>query len=180
MRRRLALVLAALLSAAPAGAETGAAKLSDMADELQRIQTRIASGDKAAYAAQLAELKAMGAAIAAAKPETWQDKREADSLVIYVLSGGSLADVAPLIKSDAPIESERTLARGAVAYITSHEADALRPWPAPILPRSTFGSPDRSPSCAPCLKPSAIRKRRFRCSTGRVSSPRAGWSRRRH
>lgn len=126
MRRRFALVLAALLSAAPAGAGAGAAKLSEMADELQRIQTRIASGDKAAYAAQLAELKAMGAAIAAAKPETWQDKREADSLVIYVLSGGSLADVAPLIKSDAPIESERTLARGAVAYITSHEADALR------------------------------------------------------
>ena len=70
MRRRPALVLAALLSAAPAGTGTGAAKLSDMADQLQRIQTRIASGDKAAYAAQIAELKAMGAAIAAAKPET--------------------------------------------------------------------------------------------------------------
>ncbi len=126
MRLRFALVLAALLSTAPAEAETGPVRISDMADELQRIQTRIANGDKSAYPAQLAQLKALGAAIAAAKPETWQDKREADSLVVYVLSGGSLGEVAPLIKSDALVNSERALARGAVAYITGHEAEALR------------------------------------------------------
>ena len=97
-----------------------------MADELQRIQTRIAYGDKAACAAELAQLKAIGVAITAARPETWQDKGEADSLVVYVLSGGSLADIAPLVKSDALVESERALARGSVAYITNHEADALR------------------------------------------------------
>jgi chemotaxis protein MotC len=126
MSWRFALVLAALLSGAPAEAQTGSVKISDMADELQRIQTRIAYGDKAAYSAQLAQLKAMGAAIAAAKPKTWQDKRETGSLIIYVLSGGSLAEVAPLLKNDALVDSERALARGAIAYITSHEADALR------------------------------------------------------
>ena len=104
MRLRFTLVLAALLSTAPAEAETGPVRISDMADELQRIQTRIANGDKSAYPAQLAQLKALGAAITAAKPETWQDKREADSLVVYVLSGGSLGEVAPLIKSDALVE----------------------------------------------------------------------------
>ena len=62
----------------------------EMADDLQRIQSRMAQGDKSAYAAQLKQLKAMGAAIASAKPETWKDKRQVDSLVIYVLSGGAL------------------------------------------------------------------------------------------
>lgn len=126
MKPRFAFAIAAFLAAQPAAAETGSASLSDMADELQRIQARIAHGDKAAYAAELAQLKAIGAAIAAARPETWRDRRAADSLVVYVLSGGSLAEVAPLIKSDALVESERTVARGSVAYITNHEADAIK------------------------------------------------------
>ena len=87
---------------------------------------RIAQGDKAAYPAQLNQLKTIGAAIATASPETWKNKREADSLVIYILSGGPLADVAPLLKGDAVVESERSLARGALAYVTNHEADAHR------------------------------------------------------
>ena len=124
MRRRVVLVLAALLAAGRAEAETASSTISDMTDELQRIQTRIARGEKAAYAAQIGQLNAIGAAIAKAGPETWRDKREADSLVVYVLSGGSLAEVGPLITSDALLESERALVRGAVAYITSHEADA--------------------------------------------------------
>ena len=70
-------------------------------------------------------MKIIGAAIATAGPETWKSKREADSLVIYILSGGSLADVTPLLKGDMVIESERSLARGALAYVTNHEADAL-------------------------------------------------------
>ena len=81
-----------------------------MADDLQRIQFRMAQGDKSAYPAQLKQLKAMGAAIASAKPETWQDRREADALVIYLLSGGALAGVIALLKSDALLESDRTLA----------------------------------------------------------------------
>jgi chemotaxis protein MotC len=89
------------------------------------MQLRISQGDKAAYLAQLNQLKAIGAAIAAAPPETWKDKREADSLIIYILSGGPLADVAPLIKTDKIAESERSLAHGALAYVTNHEADAL-------------------------------------------------------
>ena len=99
--------------------------VSDLVDDLQRIQLKIAQGDKAAYPAELNQLKTIGAAIATASPETWKSKREADSLVIYILSGGSLADVAPLLKGDTLIESERSLARGALAYVTNHEADAI-------------------------------------------------------
>jgi chemotaxis protein MotC len=121
--RAVALAVFAML--APAAAFADSAKVSDLIDDLQRIQVKIAQGDKAAYPAQLNQLKTIGAAIATASPETWKDKREADSLVIYVLSGGSLADVAPLLKGDAVIESERSLARGALAYVTNHESDAI-------------------------------------------------------
>ncbi|MGH6799591.1 MAG: hypothetical protein ACREDI_14560, partial [Roseiarcus sp.] len=120
-----ALALAAFAVLTPAAAFADSSKVFDLIDELQRIQLRMAQGDKAAYPAQLNQLKTIGAAIAAAGPETWKDKREADSLVIYILSGGSLADVAPLLKGDAVIESERSLARGALAYVTNHEADAI-------------------------------------------------------
>jgi len=87
---------AALALIAPGAAFADSANLADLADDLQRIQLQIAQGDKAAYAAELNQLKTMGAAIAAARPESWKDRRQADSLVIYILSGGSLVDVAPL------------------------------------------------------------------------------------
>ena len=70
---RNALLVGSLALAGAAGAQAQAANLSDMADDLQRIQIRMAQGDKSAYAAQLTQLKAMGAAIATAKPETWND-----------------------------------------------------------------------------------------------------------
>jgi chemotaxis protein MotC len=119
------LVLAAFGVLTPAAALADPPKVSDLVDELRQIQFRVAQGDKAAYPAELSQLKTIGAAIATATPETWKNKREADSLIIYILSGGALADVGPLIKGDAVLESERSLARGALAYVTNHEADAI-------------------------------------------------------
>ena len=123
-RARHAWAAAALALLAPAAAFADSANVADLVDDLRRIQVQIAQGDRAAYAAQLNQLKIIGAAIATARPETWKDPRQADSLVIYILSGGSLADIAPLLKGDAIVESERTLAQGALAYVTNHEADA--------------------------------------------------------
>ena len=119
------LALAAFAVLTPAVASADSAHVSELVDELRGIQFRIARGDKAAYPAQLSQLKTIGAAIAAASLETWKDKREADSLVIYILSGGSVANVEPLLKGDELIESERSLARGALAYVTNHEANAI-------------------------------------------------------
>ncbi len=121
--RRLAQAMLAVI--APSAAFANSATISDLVDDMQRIQVKIAQGDKAAYPAQLNQLKTIGAAVAAASPETWKKKREADSLVIYILSGGSLSDVAPLLKGDAIVKSERPLARGALAYVTNHETDAI-------------------------------------------------------
>jgi chemotaxis protein MotC len=123
LRHAWAWVALVLLPSAAAFAES--ANLTDMVDDLQRIQLQIAQGDKAAYMAQPNLLKTIGAAIAKAPPEAWKDRRQADSLVIYILSGGSLVDVAPLLKGDVVLDSERPLARGALAYVTNHEADAI-------------------------------------------------------
>jgi len=120
-----ALAWAALALLAPVAAFADPVNVADMVDALQRIQLKIAQGDRAAYTAQLNQLKMIGAAIAAVPPEAWKDRREADSLVIYILSGGSLADVATLLKGDVVVESERPLALGAIAYVTNHEADAI-------------------------------------------------------
>jgi chemotaxis protein MotC len=96
-----------------------------MAEDLQRFQTRIAGGDESAYPAEMAELKAMAEAIAGAKPESFASRREADSLVLYILSGGATTPVVQPVENDALVASERSLARGALAYVTNHEADAL-------------------------------------------------------
>ena len=120
-----ALALSAFALLAPAAACADSAKVSGLVDDLRRMQLRIAQGDKAAYAAELNQLKAIGAAIATAGPDTWKSKREADLLVIYILSGGPLAEVEPLLKGDAVLELERPLARGALAYVTNHETEAL-------------------------------------------------------
>lgn len=126
MRRlRLALALGGFVALAPAAGVADPAKVSDLVDDLQRMQVKVAQGDKAAYGAELNQLKTIGAAIATASPETWKTKREADSLVVYILSGGSLADVAALLQGDAIVESERALVRGALAYVTNHESDAI-------------------------------------------------------
>ena len=127
----LALALALLAPAASSPAEADPAQpvalpnVSAMVEDLQRLQARIAEGDRTAYPAEQDELKTMAAAIADARPQTWASKREADALVVYVLSGGALAPVVALVRNDALVASERALVRGALAYITSHEADAL-------------------------------------------------------
>ncbi len=128
-RRSIALALWAALSVAPPAALAEAPPrpqaISALAEDVERLQARIAAGDRSAYATEMGDLKAMTAAIAGAAPGNWTDKREADLLVVYVLGGGALAPVVSLIKLDAIVASERPLVRGALAYVTNHEADAL-------------------------------------------------------
>jgi hypothetical protein len=174
-----ALAWAALALLTPAAAFADSANLADLVDDLQRMQLQIAQGDKAAYPAQLAQLKLIRAAIAAAPPETWKDRRQADSLVIFILSGGALADVAPLLKGEDVVESERGLARGALAYVTNHEADAIS-----LLGKEDLSALDgrvaaEVPSPDRCSRPSGTPRPPSSFSTGRACLRRAGWSRRR-
>ena len=125
-RRRLASALAAtaIVAVFSVGAGASAQTISDQTLDLQNLQARIAAGDKAAYASEAERIKAVGAAIVAAKPEVWQSKRETDSAVIYLLSGGQPRDIVRLVESGAIPAGEIPLMRGALAYVLGNETDA--------------------------------------------------------
>ena len=177
--RPLVKTLVILTLAIGASAPANAQSISAMASDLQTLQTQIASGDKSAYAAQPERLKAMGAAIAAAKPEVWRSKHETDAAVIYLLSGGQPSDIAQLLQSDAVPKSEMPLMRGAVAYVLGDQTDA-RTLLAGFDPRKLdCGSPVRSPSRNRFSTPRGMGRRRSRCSIWRVCWPPAVWSRKR-
>ena len=98
--------------------------ITDMLIDLQRIQVRMASGERDAYAMQSEQLKAMGDSILAAKPEIWKYKTETDAAAAYLLSGGQPRVIAKLIESAATPRSESRLLRGALAYAVGREREA--------------------------------------------------------
>ena len=116
--------IAALLTCHIGAARAEEPSLSPMVDNLQRLQVRIAAGDKAAYAAEPAQLRTIGAAIAAVAPERWKQKNEAIAAIVYVLSGGQPRDVAKALQAGALPKPEETLMRGALLYATGHEREA--------------------------------------------------------
>ncbi|HYA74001.1 MAG TPA: hypothetical protein VEF36_12675, partial [Roseiarcus sp.] len=124
--RRLVEAFVALTLGIGACAPASAQSISALAADLQTLQVQIASGDKSAYAAQPERLKAIGAAIAAAKPEVWQSKSETDAAIIYLLSGGQPREIVQLLESGAVPKSEVSFMRGAVAYIAGNEAEAKK------------------------------------------------------
>jgi chemotaxis protein MotC len=153
--RRLACLLAAATIAAALGVgDASAQTISDLTMDLQNLQVRIAAGDKAAYASQAERIAAVGAAIAAAKPEVWQSKHETDAAVIYLFSGGQPRDIVRLVESGAVPAGEIPLMRGALAYVLGNEAEAEK-------------------------RLSTIRPRRSNCSISRASWRRERWSKRR-
>src|ERR1700677_1798386 len=117
----VALAMAAVVFARAAEPER---TISQMMSDLQRLQAQMAFGDRAAYSLQRDRLRAIGAAILAAKPETWKDKNETDAAVAYVLSGGQPRIIAQLLeKSDIPA-NEQPLMRGAEDYVLGNQAEA--------------------------------------------------------
>ena len=99
--------------------------ISDMVEELQKIQVRMATGDKTAYGLQNEKLRAIAAAIAAAKPDVWKKKSETDAAAAYVLGGGQPAVLTRLMESNAAPKSEDALLRGALAYAAGRGQDAI-------------------------------------------------------
>jgi chemotaxis protein MotC len=97
---------------------------SDMMLDVQRLQARLAKGDKAAYSEQRARLRAIGDAIAAAKPDAFKVKAERDAVVDYLLSGGRPTDVAKLVERGDFPAPERDLLEGAAGYASGREAEA--------------------------------------------------------
>ena len=100
--------------------------ISDMVEDLQKIQVRMATGDKTAYACKTRSYAPSRAAIAAAKPDVWKKKSETDAAAAYVLGGGQPSVIARLMESNAVPKSEGALLRGALAYAAGRGQDAIR------------------------------------------------------
>ena len=137
-RRRLAALLVSLAVVSPAmGGEHGEKEappvtpivgpptpLSAMMLGVQRTQARMARGDKSAYGDQQAQLKAVGAAIAAAGADAFKVKIERDAAIVYLLSGGQPRAVAGLVERGDFPAGERDLLRGAIGYTLGRQSDA--------------------------------------------------------
>jgi chemotaxis protein MotC len=100
------------------------ATLSEMVDSLQRLQVKMAAGDKAAYAAEAVQLRVIANAVLASKPERWKDKNESIAAIVYLLSGGQPRDIAKVLQGGFVPKPEETLMRGALAYTLGRERDA--------------------------------------------------------
>ncbi len=98
--------------------------ISDLVVDVQRLQARLAQGDKTAYALSRDRIKEAGKAIAAATTDAFRIPEERVAVVAYLLSGGQPRDVAAIVdRGDFPKE-ERELLRGAVGYVGGRQAQA--------------------------------------------------------
>jgi chemotaxis protein MotC len=99
---------------------------SDMMLDVQRLQARMAKGDKAAYPEQRARLRAIGDAIAGAKPGAFRIEAERVAVVDYLLSGGRPSDIAKIVERGDFPAPERDLLAGAAGYASGREAEAVK------------------------------------------------------
>ncbi len=98
--------------------------LSDMMLDVQRLQARMAQGDKGAYEEQRAKLKAVGGTIAGAGSDAFKTPAERDAVVIYLLSGGQPRDVLKIVERGDFPAPDSDLLRGAVGYALGRQAEA--------------------------------------------------------
>jgi chemotaxis protein MotC len=119
-----AFMLFAMALAIDARAVEPERSISQAIGDLQRLQARMSQGDKAAYPLQRDRLRAIGALILAAKPETWKDKAETDAAAIYVLSGGPATVLSQLLDKNVVPAAEGPLLRGAAAYASGRLSEA--------------------------------------------------------
>jgi chemotaxis protein MotC len=124
--RPLARALILLVAAVAPGARAAEADrtISQAIGDLQRLQARMAQGDKAAYALQRDRLRTVGALILGAKPETWKDKSETDAAAVFVLGGGPPGVLSQLLDKNVIPAAEEPLLRGAAAYASGRLSEA--------------------------------------------------------
>jgi chemotaxis protein MotC len=126
LRLGAGLLICAFALALPARAEDAAPSPVQLVANLQNRQAEIAQGDLAAYAAQPKLLRDISEAFAATKPEVWRNPRAARAAIVFALSGGQPRVIMHLIDSGALPADEAKMMKGALAYVLSHEADALK------------------------------------------------------
>jgi chemotaxis protein MotC len=118
------LILVLSLGGGAQGAERKDATLSTLVAGLQRLQDQVAAGDVAAFKAQPAALKSIGAAIDAASPDLLKDSEERNAAAIYLLSGGPPGPIVRHLSSNPLPKDESILLRAALTYATGHRGEA--------------------------------------------------------
>jgi chemotaxis protein MotC len=91
---------------------------------LQTLQDQMAIGSTEAFAAQRAMLARIDEELVAADAGVWQDKRNAEALVTYVLSGGNPAILRQLLGEEPVPAADPKLMQAALAYTEGRAQDA--------------------------------------------------------
>jgi chemotaxis protein MotC len=139
MSGRAAILLLALLIAAPALAAGGPAEPPkpieplpvaprglpvELVRTLQLLQDRIARGSTQAHAAQRQLLVHIESRFLALAPETWADPANARAGVAFALAGGGPAALRRMLDGGKLGEAEVPLVLGALAYVEGREKEA--------------------------------------------------------
>jgi chemotaxis protein MotC len=93
---------------------------------LQSLQDQMAAGSTDALAAQRVLRAEIDRQFAAADPKVWQDHRNAEAAVTYVLSGGTPAVLARLAQLDPKPAIDPRLVAGVLAYVDGDQETAGR------------------------------------------------------
>lgn len=112
--------------AQPADSGSALAPPYQLVRTLQALQDDIAHGSTGALTAQKVLLSRMDDDLLAADPAVWQEKRNAEALVVYTLSGGRPAVTRELLEHDPLPNVDERLLRGALAYVQGREEDASK------------------------------------------------------
>lgn len=127
-RRSVALPILAVLTLGSAAARAditeGALQPYQMVRSLQLVQDRIAGGDHAALPMQKKLLELTDARFRAASNEDFADRRNAQALMVYAMSGGNPATVADSLARRDMNEDDRAAGAGILGYLTGDVAQA--------------------------------------------------------
>lgn len=91
---------------------------------LQMLQDKIAFGSIEAHRAQLTVIKHVSDQFLQAGPEVWKDRRNANSAILFLLSGGPPATVKTLLL-EGKLSADDKILKGALAYVEGREKEAL-------------------------------------------------------
>ncbi|GGB60062.1 chemotaxis protein [Roseibium aquae] len=95
----------------------------EMIRTLQTLQSQVAEGNSQAHSAQRALLIQMDGAFMDARPEVWQEPRNARAAVIHLLSGGHPDVMRQLLRYDPAPAVDPRLMLAALAYVEGRGSD---------------------------------------------------------
>lgn len=120
------LIAAALCwSASRAVAQERDSSFTASITRLELAQAELAIGNESGFEKQQTVLRDLEKLIGGAAPESWRDRKQIASTVIYLLSGGSPGIVAELYRKRTLALDAEPMLKGALAYVLGRQQEAL-------------------------------------------------------